>query len=149
MTSTPRRLATKPTYLTTQLAVHARRLVMDAFSAAGARNYHYRVLAAADELGPMSQAVLGRSVSMDRSDVVAAINQLVGLGHVERLPDPTDRRSNVIHVTAAGRRQLRRLDEELADAQDRFLAPLSAAERINLEEHLTTLLEHHDRRRAD
>src|SRR5690606_8448410 len=68
----PERLAAKPSWLITQLAMHARRLVFDGFAATGARGYHYRILAALHEFGPASQAQLGRWCRIDRSDVVAA-----------------------------------------------------------------------------
>lgn len=143
MEKAPSRLTTKPTYLTTQLAVHAHRLAGEAFVAAGARGYHYRVLSALDEAGPSSQAALGRGVSMDRSDVANAVNELVELGQVERTPDPTDGRRNSIRLTAAGRRQLRRLDRALEGAQDRFVEPLSPDERLQLQDLLARLLDHH------
>lgn len=143
MTRTPSRLSSKPTYLTTQLAAHARRLVSEAFANADARGYHYRLLAALDEFGAESQAELGRGVSMDRSDVVAAVNELEALGQVERRADPGDRRRKIVHLTPVGRRQLRRLDRQLARAQELFMAPLSDDDRATCRALLTTLLEHH------
>lgn len=143
MARTPRRLNSKPTYLTTQLATYARRLVTEAFANADARGYHYRLLAALDEFGPESQAELGRGVSMDRSDVVAAVNELEALGQVERRLDRADGRRKIIHLTPVGRRQLRRLDRELARAQELFMAPLADDDRATYRAMLTTLLEHH------
>jgi DNA-binding MarR family transcriptional regulator len=144
MTGTPERLTSKPTYLTTQLAVHARRFVTEAFTRADARGYHYRLLAALEASGPQSQADLGRGVNVDRSDVVAAVNQLAALGQVERRADPADARRWIVHLTAAGRRQLRRLDRELARAQEQFLQPLDEDERAQLHRLLTRLLAHHE-----
>jgi len=79
---------------------------------------------------------------MDRSDVVAALNDLAALGHVERTPDPADHRRNVITMTPAGTGHLWRLDELLAEVQDELLAPLSARERDQLTRLLSRLLEH-------
>ena len=132
MDETPERLVTKPSWLITQLAVHARRLVSDGFAAAGARGYHYRILAALHEFGPASQAELGRRCRVDRSDVVAAVNQLAEQGFAERTPDPEHGRRNRVTLTAAGRRQLRRMDEVLGGVQDELLQPLSADERQTL-----------------
>jgi MarR family transcriptional regulator, lower aerobic nicotinate degradation pathway regulator len=148
VTDAPRRLTSKPTYLTTQLATHARRLVTEAFDRAGARGYHYRLLSALEEAGPQSQAELGRGVNVDRSDVVAAVNQLVELGHVERRADPTDARRWIVHLTPAGSRQLRRLDRELAIAQAEFTAPLTAKERAEYQRLLSRLLAHHEAARS-
>ncbi|AFU03829.1 MarR family winged helix-turn-helix transcriptional regulator [Nocardia brasiliensis] len=143
MEDTPARLAVKPSWLLTQLAVHAHRLASQGFETVGARGYHYRILAALNEFGAASQADLGRRCHMDRSDVVAAINELSAQDFVERTPDPDDRRRNIVTLTEAGDRQLRRLDRALAEVQDDLLAPLSAADRQDLTRLLATLLAHH------
>ncbi|MEU3169244.1 MarR family transcriptional regulator [Streptosporangium sp. NPDC006930] len=145
MEKTPARLAAKPSWLLTQLAVHAHRLASDGFAEVGARGYHYRILAALEEFGVASQAELGRRCNMDRSDVVAAINELAGQGLVERTPDPDDRRRNLVTPTPAGDRQLRRLDRALDKAQEDLLGPLAAEDRQVLTRLLTQLLAHHQR----
>ncbi|MFE7801509.1 MarR family winged helix-turn-helix transcriptional regulator [Nocardia sp. NPDC057440] len=145
MEQTPARLTAKPSWLLTQLAVHAHRLASDSFGEVGARGYHYRILAALDEFGIASQAELGRRCSMDRSDVVAAINELSEQGFVERTPDPDDRRRNIVTLTKAGDRQLRRMDRALDKVQDDLLGPLPAEDRKNLTRLLTRLLTHHQR----
>ncbi|WP_039794369.1 MarR family winged helix-turn-helix transcriptional regulator [Nocardia araoensis] len=145
MDKAPARLTAKPSWLLTQLAVHAHRLASDGFGEVGARGYHYRILAALDEFGAGSQADLGRRCSMDRSDVVAAINELAGQGFVERKPDPEDRRRNIVTLTEAGDRQLRRMDRALDKVQDDLLRPLSAGDREDLTRLLTRLLAHHQR----
>jgi MarR family transcriptional regulator, lower aerobic nicotinate degradation pathway regulator len=138
----PERLTAKPTWLITQLATHARRMSSDAHATVGAGPYHYRVLASLQEFGPSSQADLSRRGNLDRSDVVAAINELAEQGYVERAPDPNDRRRNLVHVTRAGTRQLRRMDRTLDKVQDALLAPLSAEERQTLTDLLARLLAH-------
>lgn len=132
-----------PSWLLTQSAMHAQRVISEAFSAGGARGYHYRLLATLAEYGPASQASLGRRTGIDRSDVVAAINELAERGQVDRSPDPRDGRRNVIALTAAGRRQHKRLEKLVAKAQDEIFAPLSATERKQLSRSLTKLLDHH------
>lgn len=145
MEPTPARLTSKPSWLITQLAVHAHRRATEAFAEAGARGYHYRILAALDEFGAASQADLGRRCNMDRSDVVATINELAEPGFVERTPDPDDRRRNIVTLTKAGEGQLRRLDRGLERVQDELLAPLDAVERRTLAGLLTRALEHQDK----
>ena len=145
MEEAPARLSTKPSWLLGQVAVHAHRLASEGFGELGARGYHYRILAALDEFGVASQAELGRRCSMDRSDVVAAINELAERGFVERTPDPDDRRRNLVSLTAAGDRQLRDLDRALDKVQDDLLGPLSATDRQALTSLLTRLLGHHQR----
>ena len=132
-----------PSWLLTQSAHHAHRLVSDGLGAVGARGYHYRALAALDQDGPASQADLGRRSSIHLSDLVATINELAADGFVERTPDPADRRRNVITITASGRRQLRRLEKQLARIQEELLAPLADDERTQLTALLHRLVEHH------
>ena len=141
--SAPARLRAQPSWWINQAALPANRLVNDALAASGMRRYHYALLAALDELGPASQADLSRGTTIDRSDMVATVNELVEHGLVERAADPTDRRRNVVSITAAGRRQLRKLDRLLATVQDELLAPLSAEERTHLVDLLTRVVTHH------
>jgi MarR family transcriptional regulator, lower aerobic nicotinate degradation pathway regulator len=136
----PSRLLSKPTWLISQVSVHAHRLLTEAPAGAGARGYDYRLLAALDEFGPASHATLGRRTDMDRSDVVAALNELAARGLVERAADPDDRRRNVITVTPAGRARLEELDDLLAGVQDQLLMPLSGRERRVLTDLLTRVL---------
>ncbi|WTW92080.1 MarR family transcriptional regulator [Streptomycetaceae bacterium NBC_01309] len=145
MDETPARLTARPSWLLGQVAVHAHRLASDGFAEVGARGYHYRILAALAEFGASSQAELGRRAAMDRSDVVAAINELAGQGFVERTPDPDDRRRNIVTLTDSGGEHLSRMDRTLDRVQDDLLAPLSAADRRALADLLTRLLAHHQR----
>ncbi|OIV35310.1 MarR family transcriptional regulator [Mangrovactinospora gilvigrisea] len=130
--ATPARLAVLPSRLLGQAAMRAGRIVDERLAAAGARRWHYGVLAALDEHGPASQAELSRRTGIYRSDMVAVLNELSAQRNVERAPDPGDRRRNVITLTAAGRRHLERLDALVAEAQDALLAPLTEPQRAEL-----------------
>jgi MarR family transcriptional regulator, lower aerobic nicotinate degradation pathway regulator len=146
--TSPALVRTKPSWLLNQAAIPANRLVADGLARVEARRYHYVLLAALDEAGPASQAELSRRTTIDRSDIVAAVNELAERDLVERAPDPTDRRRNVITLTTAGRRYLRNLDKLLAKVQDDLLAPLSPDERHQLVDLLTRVVDHHARPRA-
>ena len=139
----PSRLRALPSWLVNQTAVPATSLVSAALASADARRYHYKVLAALDEYGPASQATLSRRCAIDRSDMVATVNELTERGFVERAPDPADRRRNVVTLTRKGRGHLRKLDRLVADAQDELLAPLSPSERTQLVDLLTRIVDHH------
>jgi DNA-binding MarR family transcriptional regulator len=65
---------------------------------------------------------------------------------MERALDPSDRRRNIISLTAAGKRHLPRLEKQPAECQDELLAPLSPEERRRLTALLSRLLDHHNRR---
>ncbi|MER6171908.1 MarR family winged helix-turn-helix transcriptional regulator [Streptosporangium sp. NPDC001681] len=139
----PQRLRTLPSRLTNHAALIANRIVDQALAQAGVRRYHYSLLAALEEYGPDSQAALGRRTGIDRSDMVATVNDLAERHLLERAPDPEDRRRNIVTITAAGQKQLAHLDRLLAAAQDEYLAPLSAADRRNLIDLLTRLVDQH------
>lgn len=145
MEQTPARLIELPSWLLTQLSVHAHRLSADAFAEVGARGYHYRILSSLDEFGVASQAELGRYSNMDRSDVAAAVNELAEQGCLERTPDSRDRRRNLVSLTKTGEQQLRRLDRALDQAQESLLEPLAAEDRAALTRMLGQLLAHHQR----
>jgi DNA-binding MarR family transcriptional regulator len=132
-----------PGWLITQAAHHSHRLVTEGMAAVGARGYQYRALACLDELGPASQADLGRRSGIHLSDLVATINELADQQFVERAPDPADRRRNIITITPAGRRRLRRLDKQVTRIQDELLAPLAPDERDQLIRLLRRVLDHH------
>ncbi|KIH96791.1 MarR family transcriptional regulator [Streptomonospora alba] len=136
----PLRLRRLPTRLLTQTAAHVQRLVAQGLG--DFRTHHYALLAAAEERGPSSQAALGRACGMDRSDVVAATNDLAARGLLRRDPAPGDRRSNVITLTADGENALRDLDERVRRLQDSVFAPLSEDERDQLTRLLTRVLRH-------
>ncbi|MFF0471174.1 MarR family winged helix-turn-helix transcriptional regulator [Micromonospora zamorensis] len=141
----PAGLRSTPTWLLNQTAAHAARLLSEGFAAHDLRGYHYRLLTALAEDGPASQADLGRRCAIDRSDVVAAINDLAGRGLVVRAPDPADRRRNVISITDVGADEAQRLGDTVDSVQRDLLAPLSATEREHLTRLLTRLLAHHSR----
>ncbi|TDW90183.1 MULTISPECIES: MarR family winged helix-turn-helix transcriptional regulator [Kribbella] len=140
---TPTALTELPSWLLTQSASQAHRIVTESFAAGGARAYHFRLLATLVEFGPASQATLGRRSSIDRSDVVAALNELEAEGYVERSADPADGRRNVITITTAGKRQYRRLTTLVGKAQEEIFAPLSATDRTRLTTILGKLLAYH------
>ncbi len=143
--TTPTRLMNTPSWLITHTATHAHRMVAAGFAAAAARGYYYALLSALEEFGPASQAALGRRCGMDRSDVVAMINELADKKLVERIVDPEDRRRNIITITSDGVQELLRLDGVVAEVQDHLLASLSADERKELARLLARILDHHAR----
>ena len=137
--STLRRVAGRPTWLLSRANARSQGLLADAFAAEGVRGYHFRLLAALEQYGPASQADLGRYTGIDRSDVVATLNDLVARRLARREPDQADRRRNVVTLTTRGAEALERLDAVLGDVQDKVLAPLTANERKTLVRLLSKL----------
>lgn len=128
----PRRLTTLPSWLAGQAAQRSSLLVNAALGEEGFRRHHFAVMTALAEDGAASQAELGRRVWLDRSDLHAVLNELERDGLVARKQDAQDRRRNVVELTPAGVKTLKRLDARVDAAQEEFLAPLTAAERREL-----------------
>jgi DNA-binding MarR family transcriptional regulator len=137
-----------PSWLLTQTAAHAHRLVSEGFGRVGARGYHFRLLDSLLREGPASQADLGRRTRIHLSDMVAALNELEADGYLSREPDPTDRRRNVITVTEAGRKRKNELAARAAQVQEELLEPLTTEEREALAATLRKLLRHHNEKAA-
>jgi MarR family transcriptional regulator, lower aerobic nicotinate degradation pathway regulator len=141
----PERLRSLPSHLLNMAAAYAQRQVGERLATLDSRKWHYATLAALEEFGPDSQSGLSDRTGIYRSDLVATINELTARGLVVRTPDPADRRRNAITLTDEGRRQLKRLDALIAEAQSEFLAPLSESDRAQLIRILKLIVEHHTR----
>jgi MarR family transcriptional regulator, lower aerobic nicotinate degradation pathway regulator len=139
--SAPARIRDLPTWLISRAYARSHALLNDGFaaSATGLRSYHYRLLATLEESGPVVQAELGRSTSIDPSDLVAMMSELERRGLVQRSADPSNRRRNIVTITRAGSKQLRALDKMLDEIQERVIAPLSQNERLQLTKLLRKL----------
>jgi MarR family transcriptional regulator, lower aerobic nicotinate degradation pathway regulator len=135
----PSRLRTTPTWLVNQASQRAHRLLGARLAEHGARGYHYRLLGALQEAGPASQIALARSTGIDRSDVVAALNELEAKGAVPRTPDPADARRNQVTLTTRGAELLDTLQRAVDTAQDDLLADLAPAERTRLADLLARI----------
>ena len=91
--------------------------------------------------GPLSQRRLAERQGIDRTTMVAVVDELERLGAVERRRDPGDRRANALLLTAGGKRLLARARTAVAGAEEAFLAPLPQAEQQRLRKALRTLVE--------
>lgn len=92
----------------------------------------YSVLALACDHARPSQKEIAEFLRLDPSQVVSLIDDLQTRGLVERMPDPRDRRSNVLVATDAGREAHARARVDVIRAEDAFLSGLTRAERETL-----------------
>ncbi len=77
----------------------------------------------------IDQASLAATISFDRATIGGVVDRLEQKGLIERTVSPDDRRARLLHLTAAGRRQLAALRPVVEALQAEILAPLSAKER--------------------
>jgi MarR family transcriptional regulator, lower aerobic nicotinate degradation pathway regulator len=139
----PSRVRDRPTWLISRAYARSFGLLREGFTASGTglRGYHYRLLAALEESGPLVQAELGRTTSLDPSDVVAVLGELEQRGLIKRTVDPSNRRRNIVSITRAGSKQLKALDTVTDEIQERLLEPLSQSERRQLTKLLRKLID--------
>jgi DNA-binding MarR family transcriptional regulator len=105
------------------------------------------VLRAIDGGPAVSQGEVARAMNVDRTTMVALIDDLQLKGLVRRRQDPDDRRRNVVELTDAGHGAVQQAAKAVGQAERDFLAPLSAAETAQFKKILRALLE--DARRQD
>ena len=79
----------------------------------------------------VSQSRLAHAVGLDRSTMVAVLDQLEDRGLVERRAGP-DRRTNGLWLTRDGRRVVAQLKRRIGEHEARIAARLSAKERETL-----------------
>jgi DNA-binding MarR family transcriptional regulator len=96
-----------------------------------------RVIADGD---PLSQGEIAAAMNVDRTTMVALIDDLQDKGLVARRQDPDDRRRNAVELTAAGRDTVRRAAGVVGQAERDFLGPLSAVEATQFKKILRALL---------
>jgi DNA-binding MarR family transcriptional regulator len=77
-----------------------------------------RTLVHAARAGAVKQALLAERVGVEAMTVSASLDRLEAMGLVERRPDPTDRRVNLVHVTDAGAAMLKRMQPFTAALRD-------------------------------
>src|SRR5580692_10189307 len=71
----------------------------------------FAVLAALEEYGALSQADLGRRLGLDRNEVSGIVTRLERDHHVDRQADSSDRRRNVVTLTASGQGRLEEIQQ--------------------------------------
>ncbi len=109
----------------------------------GLTTAHLQLLEILRAGGPINQSNLGSRASVDRTTMVALVDQLEAARLVERRKDTNDRRQNLIHLTGSGRNLLKELWKLARAAQQEFLKPLNRTESDQLHRILTKLIVAH------
>lgn len=92
----------------------------------------FSVLVLVSEQPGISQSDVARALGIERSGVVALVDELAGRGLVRRVPRPDDRRTHALQPTPAGRRLCTRAVDAVQAHETRVLAVLSGEERAAL-----------------
>lgn len=99
------------------------------------------VLLLLDGREPESQQQAANRLGVDRTTMVGLLDGLEGKGLLARLPDPVDRRRNVVALTDAGRTALREARAASDRAERELLADLSPAESRRLRDMLSRIVD--------
>ncbi|MGA7674727.1 MAG: MarR family winged helix-turn-helix transcriptional regulator [Rhizomicrobium sp.] len=113
--------------------------VAEAVAGSGLHGGQLAVLGALADMGEMSQRQLGEVAQIEKSSLVLFLDLLEAGGWVKRGVNPHDRRAHCVRLTAKGAAEFRKLGPALKKVQDRFLSPLTAAERVQLVDLLQRL----------
>ena len=137
----PDSLADQVGYLLSKahLRVHVR--ANDALEPLGLTVKHYGLLTLLVHEGPISQGRLGEVMKIDRTTMVALVDDLERAGHVDRTRNPEDRRAYALAATASGRRIQRDAATLMKRVYNETLSPLSAGERRELLRMLRAIVE--------
>ena len=95
-----------------------------------------RTLLMADRQGALRQNELAAALSIEPMSLVAHLDRLEASGMVERQPDPDDRRSKRVHVTALARPQLKRIARVLNQAREGTMQDFSSEDTARLHDYL-------------
>jgi DNA-binding MarR family transcriptional regulator len=103
-------------------------LTAAALAPSGITGRQLAVLIAIDGAAPLSQAEAAGRLGVDRTTMVALIDELEETRLVRRQRDPADRRKNVVVLTEAGRATLATATTASEAAERQFLGPLPPAQ---------------------
>ncbi|MGV9616596.1 MarR family winged helix-turn-helix transcriptional regulator [Nocardia xishanensis] len=82
------------------------------------------------ELEPVyTQAALAKAIGADKTRIIGVLDDLQRRGLIERAPDPTDRRVNLVSLTKEGKAVRDRAQREIRDREEEMLAALPRADR--------------------
>lgn len=121
-----------PSWLLGRAAARGRALAAEHLAEYDIKLWEHVVLSALTDLGPTSQAELGRAIALDRKDVAGVVSGLENRGLLTRTPDPSDRRAVIVTITEDGKRLARQCARAGVKANEQLLADLSPTEQAQL-----------------
>jgi DNA-binding MarR family transcriptional regulator len=93
-----------------------------------------------DEQHGLSQREVADLLGVDRTTMVALVDELQAKGWVKRHPQPDDRRKNIVSLTRKGRDLMQRGARIIDNCERRFLATLSESDAEQLKNALHAVI---------
>jgi DNA-binding MarR family transcriptional regulator len=106
----------------------------------GIRPGEWAALSCLDEQHGRSQREVAELLGIDRTRMVALVDDLQAKGWVERRPHSGDRRKNTVSLTPTGRELMQAAGKRIDECEQRFLAVLGASDAAQLKDALDALL---------
>ena len=100
----------------------------------------FAVLATIEAGAARSQLEIAQTVGLDKTTLVATIDDLERRGLVQRTPDPDDRRARILAITADGRELFERAAATLRATDAGIFAQMAPEDRERLKAALAALL---------
>ena len=98
-------------------------------AAHGLSMWGYIVLSALDRSPIRTQAALAEAIGADKTRIIPTLDELQEQGHIERIPDPDDRRARLLEITESGRSIKYAVQVAIQRGEEHWLGQLSADER--------------------
>lgn len=98
-------------------------------AAHGLTMWGYVVLCALDRGEVRTQAALAEAINADKTRIIRTLDDLQDGGHIDRVPDPEDRRARLLRITEQGRRVKDAAQTQIQRGEERWLGVLGAEER--------------------
>jgi DNA-binding MarR family transcriptional regulator len=127
-------------YLLKHASLHYERLTAAALEPLGISPRQWAALNCLDEQHGLSQREVAELLGIDRTRMVALVDELQARGWVERRPQPDDRRKNIVALTRKGRELVRRGGRRVDECERRFLAALSESDAEQLKTALDAVI---------
>lgn len=136
----PESLASRTGYLLARTARQLSERMDRALEPFDLRPRHYAVLAVLASVGSLSQQRLTEILQIDRTTMVAVVDELEKIGYVERRRDPADRRAYRVDLTPEGQAAHGELRGVVDATQASFFSRLSKQDRADLQRVLRRFL---------
>jgi DNA-binding MarR family transcriptional regulator len=140
VTVEPRSPPVGPAFLLSQVGAHAANTFAQMLSVMELQPQHAGVLRMLGSNAGMTQKGLSDLFGIFPSRLVVLLDELERKNFIQRRNDPADRRNYRLHLTAAGRRALKRISAVTRDLEDELFASLNESELKELTELLERIV---------
>jgi DNA-binding MarR family transcriptional regulator len=123
-------------YAASRAALEMRKVFQQHVGPLDLRVAEFTILRLLADNGPVAQRRLAEALDMAAPNMAVTLDRMAARGWIERVRSTDDRRSQRVHLTAAGERLAAEADRIAASMEEPALAGLSRAERALLIELL-------------